>query len=58
MQVLEHILGTTTFSAADAEGVEMPNDDVLVEAIIHNLWVQKIPVDNGSKVNLLPYQIF
>lgn len=57
-QVLEHIPGITTFLAADGEGVEMPHDDVLVEAIIHNLWVQKIPVDNGSKVNLLPYRIF
>lgn len=44
------------FSATDGEGVKIPNDDAMVvEAIIHKFKVQKILVDNKSKVNLLPY---
>ncbi|XP_021607682.1 uncharacterized protein LOC110611597 [Manihot esculenta] len=59
MQVAEHILGVVSFSAVDRERVEMPYDDALVvEAIIHNFKVQKILVDDGSKVNLLPYRVF
>lgn len=48
-----------SFLAVDGEEVEMLHDDALiVEAIIHNFKVQKIIVDDGSKVNLLPYRVF
>lgn len=37
----------------------MPHDNVLViEALIHNFRVRKVLVDDGSKVNVLPYQVF
>ncbi|XP_043811021.1 uncharacterized protein LOC122723298 [Manihot esculenta] len=40
-------------------GVQMPHDDALViEAVIYNYRVKKILVDDGSKVNLLPYRVF
>lgn len=59
MQMTEHIPGVVHFSTADGEGIKMPHDDALVvEAIIHNFKVQKILVDDGSKVNLLPYRMF
>ncbi|XP_043809844.1 uncharacterized protein LOC122723104 [Manihot esculenta] len=59
MQIVEHSSTTITFSSEDAQGVQMPHDDALViEAIIHNYWVKKILVDDGSKVNLLPYRVF
>lgn len=59
IQVAEHIPRVVSFSVADGEGVKMPHDDALVvEAIIHNFKVQKILVDDGSKVNLLPYRVF
>ncbi|XP_043817364.1 uncharacterized protein LOC122725018 [Manihot esculenta] len=59
MQVVEHSPVTITFSPEDAQGVQMPHDDALViEAVIHNYRVKKILVDDGSKVNLLPYRIF
>ncbi|XP_021598830.1 uncharacterized protein LOC110604831 [Manihot esculenta] len=59
MQVVEHSPVTITFSPEDAQGVQMPHDDALVvEAIIHNYRVKKILVDDGSKVNLLPYRVF
>lgn len=35
----------------------MPHEDALViEAVIHNFRVQKVLVDDGSKMNLLPYR--
>lgn len=47
------------FSITNGERVEMPHDEALaVEAIIHNFLVQKILIDDGSKVNLLPYKVF
>ncbi|XP_043808339.1 uncharacterized protein LOC110605473 [Manihot esculenta] len=59
MQVVEHSPVTITFSPEDAQGVQMPHDDALViEAIIHTYRVKKILVDDGSKVNLLPYRVF
>ncbi|XP_043809016.1 uncharacterized protein LOC122722391 [Manihot esculenta] len=59
MQIVEHSSTTITFSSEDAQGVQMPHDDALViEAVIHNYWVKKILVDDGSKVNLLPYRVF
>ncbi|KAG8633903.1 hypothetical protein MANES_18G146801v8 [Manihot esculenta] len=59
MQVIEHSPGAITFSLKDAQGVQMPHDDALViEAVIHNYRVKKILVDDGSKVNLLPYRVF
>ncbi|XP_043809109.1 uncharacterized protein LOC122722469 [Manihot esculenta] len=59
MQVIEHSLVAITFSPEDAQGVQMPHDDALViEAVIHNYRVKKILVDDGSKVNLLPYRVF
>lgn len=59
MQVTEHIPGVESFSTADGEGVEILYDDALViEAIIHNFRVQKILVDDRSKVNLLPHRVF
>lgn len=37
----------------------MPYDYALVvEVIIHKFRVQKVLMDDGSKVNLLPYQVF
>lgn len=37
----------------------MPHEDALViEVITHNFQVQKVLVDDGSKVNLLPYRVF
>lgn len=37
----------------------MPHDDTLViKAAIHNLWIQKVLVDDDSKVNLLPHWVF
>ncbi|XP_021629676.1 uncharacterized protein LOC110627639 [Manihot esculenta] len=59
MQVVEHSPVAITFSPEDAQGVQMPHDDALViEAVIHNYQVKKILVDDGSKVNLLPYWVF
>ncbi|XP_043807307.1 uncharacterized protein LOC122721954 [Manihot esculenta] len=59
MQVVEHSPVTITFSPEDAQGFQMPHDDALViKAVIHNYRVKKILVDDGSKVNLLPYRIF
>ncbi|XP_021624992.1 uncharacterized protein LOC110624183 [Manihot esculenta] len=59
MQIVEHSSTTITFSSEDAQGVQMPHDDTLViEAVIHNYRVKKILVDDGSKVNLLPYRVF
>ncbi|XP_043805276.1 uncharacterized protein LOC110629209 [Manihot esculenta] len=59
MQIVEHSSTTITFSSEDAQGVQMPHDDALViDAIIHNYRVKKILVDDGSKVNLLPYRVF
>ncbi|XP_021597614.1 uncharacterized protein LOC110603915 [Manihot esculenta] len=59
MQVVQHSPVTITFSPEDAQGVQMPHDDALVvEAVIHNYRVKKILVDDGSKVNLLPYRVF
>lgn len=59
MQIAKHIPGIVSFSAADREGVEMSHDDALViEAIIHNFKVQEILMDDGSKINLLPYRVF
>ncbi|XP_043816658.1 uncharacterized protein LOC110624299 [Manihot esculenta] len=59
MQVVEHSPVAITFSLEDAQGVQMPHDDALViEAVIHNYRVKKILVDDGSKVNLLPYRVF
>lgn len=58
-QVAEHIPRTISFSTVDREGVEMSHDDALVvEAIIHNFKMQKILLDDESKVNLLPYRVF
>ncbi|KAJ9184814.1 hypothetical protein P3X46_004502 [Hevea brasiliensis] len=37
--------------------MEAPHEDALViEAIIHNFKVQKVLIDNGSKVNLLSHR--
>ncbi|XP_043816065.1 uncharacterized protein LOC122724604 [Manihot esculenta] len=59
IQVVEHSPVTITFSPEDAQGVQMPHDDALViEAVIHNYRVKKILMDDGSKVNLLPYRVF
>ncbi|XP_043807324.1 uncharacterized protein LOC122721969 [Manihot esculenta] len=57
--IVEHSSTTITFSSEDAQDVQMPHDDALViEAVIHNYRVKKILVDDGSKVNLLPYRVF
>ncbi|XP_043817405.1 uncharacterized protein LOC122725051 [Manihot esculenta] len=59
MQVVVHSPTVITFSPEDAQGVQMPHDDAfVVEAVIHNYRVKKILVDDGSKVNLLPYRVF
>ncbi|KAG8649282.1 hypothetical protein MANES_08G083970v8 [Manihot esculenta] len=59
MQIVEHSPMTIAFSSEDAQGIQMPHDDALViEAIIHNFRVKKVLVDDGSKVNLLPYRVF
>ncbi|XP_021602366.1 uncharacterized protein LOC110607545 [Manihot esculenta] len=59
MHIVEHSLVTISFSPEDAYGIQMPHDDALViEAVIHNFGVRKVLVDNGSKVNLLPYRVF
>ncbi|XP_021603907.1 uncharacterized protein LOC110608935 [Manihot esculenta] len=59
MQVVEHSSATISFSSEDAQGIQMPHDDALViEAIIHNYKVKKVLVDDGSKVNLLPYRVY
>lgn len=59
MQVVEHIPGILCFSTADGEGIEMPHDDdLVVEAIIHNIKVHKVLVDDRRKVNLILYQVF
>ncbi|XP_021598919.1 uncharacterized protein LOC110604945 [Manihot esculenta] len=59
MQVTEHSLIIISLSSKDARGVQMPHDDTLViEAVIHNFRVRKVLVDDGSKVNLLPYRVF
>ncbi|XP_021598868.1 uncharacterized protein LOC110604887 [Manihot esculenta] len=59
MQIDDHSPMTISFSPEDAQGVQMPHDDALVvEAVTHNYRVRKILVDNGSKVNLLPYRVF
>lgn len=56
MEVIQHIPEVVSFSATDGEGVEMPHNDALVvEATIHNFRVQKVLVDDGRKVNLLPH---
>ncbi|XP_021607785.1 uncharacterized protein LOC110611708 [Manihot esculenta] len=57
MQVVEHSPMTISFSPEDAQGVQMPHDDALVIEV-HNYRVRKVLVDNGSKMNLLPYRIF
>lgn len=50
---------TISFSSEDAQGIQMPYDDALViEAVINNFKVRKVLVDDGSKVNLLPYRVF
>ncbi|XP_021598823.1 uncharacterized protein LOC110604823 [Manihot esculenta] len=59
MQVEQHSPIVISFSQEDAHDIEMPHDDALViEAIVHNFRVRKILVDDGSKVNLLPYRVF
>ncbi|XP_021606836.1 uncharacterized protein LOC110611038 [Manihot esculenta] len=59
MQVVEHSPVTISFSLEDAQGIQMPHDDALVvEVVIHNYRVKKVLVDDGSKVNLLPYRVF
>ncbi|KAG8660874.1 hypothetical protein MANES_02G203175v8 [Manihot esculenta] len=59
MQIVDHSPLTITFSSEDAQGIQMPHDDALViEAVIHNYRVKKVLVDDGSKVNLLPYRVF
>ncbi|XP_043818242.1 uncharacterized protein LOC122725269 [Manihot esculenta] len=59
MQIVDHSPMTISFSPEDAQGIQMPHDDALVvEAVIHNYRVKKILVDDGSKVNLLPYRVF
>ncbi|XP_021603120.1 uncharacterized protein LOC110608215 [Manihot esculenta] len=59
IQVVEHSPMTISFSPEDAQGVQMPHDDALViKVVIHNYRVKKVLVDNGSKVNLLPYRVF
>ncbi|XP_021623843.1 uncharacterized protein LOC110623224 [Manihot esculenta] len=59
LQVVEHSPVTISFSSEDAHGIKMPHDDALIiEAIIHNYRIRKIRVDDGSKVNLLPYRVF
>ncbi|KAG8634350.1 hypothetical protein MANES_17G026299v8 [Manihot esculenta] len=59
MQIVDHSPMTITFSSEDAQGIQMPHDDALViEAVIHNYRVKKVLVDDGSKVNLLPYRVF
>lgn len=57
--VVEHTPMTISFSSEDAQGIQMPYDDALViEAVINNFKVRKVLVDDGSKVNLLPYRVF
>ncbi|XP_021618808.1 uncharacterized protein LOC110619606 [Manihot esculenta] len=59
MQIVEHSSLTISFSPEDAHGVQMPHDNALIiEAVIHNFRVRKVLVDDGSKVNLLPYRVF
>ncbi|XP_021629069.1 uncharacterized protein LOC110627129 [Manihot esculenta] len=59
LQVVEHSSAIISFSPEDAHGIQMPHDEALViEAVIHNYRVRKILVDDGSKVNLLPYRVF
>ncbi|XP_021616528.1 uncharacterized protein LOC110617828 [Manihot esculenta] len=59
MQIVEHSPMIISFSPEDAQRVQMSYDNALViEAVIHNFRVQKVLVDEGSKVNLLPYRIF
>lgn len=59
MQVAKQIPRVVSFSLADSEGVEMLHDYALViEAIIYNFCVQKILVDDKSKVNILHYRVF
>ncbi|KAG8645588.1 hypothetical protein MANES_10G076111v8 [Manihot esculenta] len=59
MQIIEHSPMTIAFSPEDAQGIQMPHDDALViEAVINNFRVKKVLVDDGSKVNLLPYRVF
>ncbi|KAG8650777.1 hypothetical protein MANES_07G072438v8 [Manihot esculenta] len=59
MQIVEHSPMTIAFSSEDAQGIQMPYDDALViEAVIHNFRVKKVLMDDGSKVNLLPYRVF
>ena len=59
MQIVEHSPMAISFSPEDTQGVQMPHDNALViEAVIHNFRVQKVLVNDGSKVNLLPYRIF
>ncbi|XP_043809729.1 uncharacterized protein LOC122723055 [Manihot esculenta] len=59
MQVEQHSPIVISFSQEDAHGIQMPHDNALViEAVVHNFRVRKILVDDGSKVNLLPYRVF
>ncbi|XP_021602396.1 uncharacterized protein LOC110607567 [Manihot esculenta] len=59
MQVAKHSPTVISFSLEDAHGIQMPHDDArVIEAVIHNYRVRKILVDDGSKVNLLPYRVF
>ncbi|XP_043805299.1 uncharacterized protein LOC122721512 [Manihot esculenta] len=59
IQVVEHSPTIISFSLVDAHGIQTPHDDALViEVVIHNFRVRKILVDDGSKVNLLPYRVF
>ncbi|XP_021599733.1 uncharacterized protein LOC110605450 [Manihot esculenta] len=59
MQVVEHSPAVISFSSKDAYEIQRPHDDALViEAVIYNYRVKKILIDDGSKVNLLPYRVF
>lgn len=57
MHVAEHILGVVNFSVAGGEGVETSHDYAqVIKSIIHKFQVKNVLVDDGSKVNLLPYR--
>lgn len=50
---------TTSYSSKDVVGIEISHDNALVvEAIIQNFLVQRILIDDGSKVNLPPSHVF
>lgn len=54
-----HLLTIISFYPKEAEGVQIPYDGALiVEVIIHNFKVQKVLIDDSSKVNLLPYRVY